>query len=454
MLVAVVVHVTAGPNLKRAVQTLASAALRMEVSVDGRLHIGFCPGLHVRLENVRIRNRGSDVASAAQASLGIELLPLLHKEVRIDALELRHVRISIERQPNGRLNLATLTKDNEASSPWHIAQVSLSDATLRYRDQQSGKGFDANSCDLGMRHLHLADQESASVLKRLSFTAVLACGNVRTKDQVWFDLKSSIAEKEGVFDFAPITMQLFGGKGSGTIRADFSGSVPEYRIHYSLSKFNVAEFLKAFSPRNVGDGPMDFSANLSMRGTTLDEAIRSAGGEAFLQAKDLTLEVGDLDQQLSRYESSQNLNLVDVGAFFLAGPVGIAVTKGYDFASILRNSGGHSQIRTLVSKWNIERGVAQAKDVAMVTKENRIALTGELDFVNRRFKDVTVALVDARGCARAQQKINGAFGNPEVEKPNVLMSLAGPARNLLRQAQGLIGRKCAVFYAGSVAAPH
>ena len=60
-------------------------------------------------------------------------------------------------------------------------------------------------------------------------------------------------------------------------------------------------------------------------------------------------------------ESSQNFNLVDVGALFFAGPLGLAVTKGFNFASIFQSSGGSSQIRTLVSEWHIERGVAQAQ---------------------------------------------------------------------------------------------
>jgi hypothetical protein len=132
---------------------------------------------------------------------------------------------------------------------------------------------------------------------------------------------------------------------------------------------------------------MDFSTNLSMKGKITDEMMRSAGGEASLHAHDLTLEIGDTDKQLSRYESSQTFNLIDLGALFFAGPLGLAVTKGYNFASIFQSSGGSTQIRTLVSKWNIEHGVAQAKDVAMATKENRIALKGGLDFVNGRFKE-------------------------------------------------------------------
>jgi uncharacterized protein involved in outer membrane biogenesis len=72
-LIAVVVLLILGVNAKRQVQTLASDALEMEVNVGGRLDIGFFPGLHITMENVRIRNRGSEIVSAAQASLGIEL---------------------------------------------------------------------------------------------------------------------------------------------------------------------------------------------------------------------------------------------------------------------------------------------------------------------------------------------------------------------------------------------
>jgi hypothetical protein len=454
ILIAVVVLLILGVNAKRQVQTLVSDALEMEVKVGGRLDIGFFPSLHITMENVQIRNRGSEIVSAAQASIGIELFPLLHKEVRMDSVGLKHVRISIERQHDGRFNFETRTELKRTFPPTDVARVSLSDATLLYTDQQSGKDLEADSCDLDMRHLQLSREQSAAPLESLSFTAVFACRKIPTKDFVLSDVKFSIDGKEGVFDLNPITMRVFGGTGSGNLRADFSGRVPEYHVHYSLSKFHLAEFFKTLSPKNVGDGPMDFSTNLSMKGKTTDEIVRSAGGEAFLHAHDLTLEIGDIDKELSHYEFSPSFNLVDVGVFFFAGPLGLAITKGYNFGSIFQSSGGSSEIRTLISKWQIERGVAQAKDVAMATKENRIALQGGLDFVNGRFKDVTVALIDAQGCPRVQQKIRGSFNKPEVEKLSVLTSLAEPARKLLRQGESLFGGHCEVFYAGSVAPPH
>ena len=125
--------------------------------------------------------------------------------------------------------------------------------------------------------------------------------------------------------------------------------MPEYHVHYSLSKFHLAEFFETLSPRNVGDGPMDFSTNLAMKGKTTDEMVRSAGGDASLHAHDFTLKIGDIDKELSRYEFSQSFNLVDVCAFFLAGPLVWRSRRDTTFRNF-QSSGGSSRSQTLVSK--------------------------------------------------------------------------------------------------------
>jgi AsmA protein len=218
-------------------------------------------------------------------------------------------------------------------------------------------------------------------------------------------------------------------------------------------QFRADELFSSLSSQHAGEGFLDFSATLTLQGFDADEMTRTAQGEAALRGANLRLNIGNLDEKFSRYESSQSFNLVDVGAFFLAGPLGPLVTKGYNFANIFMAPEGVTTIPTLISNWKVERGVAQAQDVAMTTQKNRLALRGGLDFVNRRFADVTVALLDAKGCARIEQKISGSFRQPEVTKPNVLISLAGPVRKLVTQAKDLLGEKCAVFYAGSVAPP-
>ena len=435
-------------------EAAASGALGMEVRVGGRMGIDFFPSLSVTLEDVHIRNHGEDIVSAKEARLGIDLLPLFHKEVRLGKLALQHPSFSIERDSDGKYNFDNSEAGRGTLPALNLGKVSLSDGTLNYTDKQSGEGFEAGDCKLDVRRLRLAEAKSSDFMKNLSFTAELACGEIRTKDFTVSNLVFSVAGKDGVFDFKPVMMRVFGGQGSGSIRADFSGAVPLYHIHYSLPQFRIEEFYKTLSQQKVVEGAMDFSADLSMQGKNVNEMTQTANGEASLRGEKLTLNGSDLDLEFSRYESSQHFNLVDVGAVLLGGPVGLVVTKGYNFASIIKGSGGTSAIRTLVSEWKIERGVAHAQDVAMATNKNRIALWGGLDFANGRFDDVTVVLIDTKGCAKVKQKISGPFQKPVVDKPNILVTLAGPALKLLKKGMKLFpGGGCEVIYAGSVAPP-
>jgi uncharacterized protein involved in outer membrane biogenesis len=440
-------------NAKQGLETAASDTLGMEVRVGGGVHLQFFTGLGVTLEDVTIRNLGSDVATAKQARLGIELVPLLHKRLRINSMALTHVRVSIEQGRDGRFNFEGPAGVQRSFPEIAWSNVSVSDGTLFFVDRRTGKGFHAGPCELLVNRLQLPARADARLLKHLSAGATVACREIRTKSLVMHEVKFPIDGEDGAFDLKPVTLRLFGGQGAGSIRADSRGAVPAYRVRYSLSKFQLEEFYKAFSPTSSGQGSMDFSADLSMAGSTIDQLTRSTGGHASLHAENLTLGIGDLDQQIADYESSQNFNLIDLGAVFFAGPFGLAVTKGYNFASIFRSSASRTHVQRLVSEWQVERGVAQAQDVAMATRKNRIALKGGLDFVNGRFKDVTVAVVDARGCATLVQRIRGSFDKPEVEKPSVLASLSGPVSRLLKRAGSLFGGKCDVFYAGSVAPP-
>lgn len=438
------------PRLEKA----ASEALGMEVRIGGRLGIAFSSNLNLRLDDVHIRNREMDFASAKEARLEIDFLPLLHKEVRIRKIRLKNPRISLMRDRHGVFNFEKRRETQKTFLTLDVDRISLSDGTFLYGDEQSGEKIEMGNFNLDIRSMRLAGWNSKEFLKTLSFTAEFTSKNIRTRSLMFSDVKFTCKGKNGILSFNPVKMRLFGGQGSGHIEADFSDQLPRYSIHTSLSKFRIEEYFKTISNKKVADGLMDFSANLSLRGNTLKMITQSANGEVSLRGKNLTLYGSDLDQEFARYESSQNFNLVDVGAFFFVGPIGLVVTKGYNFASIFRGSDSSSSIGTLFSEWQVEHGIAQAGDVAMATKKNRIALKGRINFVDERFDDVTVALIDARGCARVRQIIHGSFQKPVVEKPNVLISVAGPVLNLIRRAGNIItNRKCELFYTGSVPAP-
>jgi AsmA protein len=270
------------------------------------------------------------------------------------------------------------------------------------------------------------------------------------------DLGFSVEATDGVFDFKPVTMSVAGGRGSGSLRIDRSAAVPVLHLEYSLSKFRIEELSKGLPAEKSLSGSMDFSTALTMRGRTRVELRQSANGRMSLSGTNLTLSGVDLDKAYAGYSASQNFNLFDLGAFLLVGPFGLVVTRGYEFASLAVQAGGSTLIRTVVSRWKVEDGVAHAEDVAMATGETRLALHGGLDFVDDEFEEVLVALIDSNGCASVRQKVRGPFGKPVVEKPSFLASLAGPVANLLGKARELLpGSRgtCEVFYKGSVPPP-
>lgn len=439
---------------KPRVEAAASKAFGMDVTVEGRLRIGYIPRLHVTLENVRIRNRGTEIAFMEEAELAIKLLPLLEQELRYSSITLNRARISIERGRDGRYNYEKSPEVIAASHPLDLPLVSFAELIVAYRDKQSGSAFESKDCNgelTNMRH-----PGGVPFLTRASLSGQFACSDVHGKETKVSDLKFSVEATDGVFDFKPVTMRVFGGQGSGSLRMDRSAAVPLLHVSYSLSKFRIEEFFKRLPPGKSVSGVMNVSTALSMRGRTRVELRQSAKGEISLSGTNLTLAGVDLDKQLSKYESSQNFNLFDMTAFLFAGPIGLAVTKGIEFSSLAQQTGGSTQIRTVVSKWKVEKGVAYAKDVAMATSENRLALQGGLDFVDDEYDEVFVVLIDSNGCAKVRQRIRGPFSKPVVEKPSVLESLAGPVLNLLRKAGKLLpstGERCEVFYSGSVAPP-
>jgi len=445
-------------DAKPRLRAVASEALEMEVTVGGKFSIGFFPRLRVAMTDVHASKNGVEIASAGEIEAGIALLPLLHKEILIRSIGLKRLRLAIERDHDGKLNISRAPQAEATHPALSVARVSVTDATFLYSNKQAGKELEATECNLDVSRMRFSSGQAPGLLTNLSLAAELACDRMRTNEFAASDVQVSIRGKDGVFDLDPLTMVLFGGQGSGSLRADYSGSVPVYQLDFSLAKFRMDEFVKFLSPGNagrksIGEGAMDFTMKLLLRGRSADELKPSAEGEASVHGENLELEIGDLDKKFSRYESSQSFNLVDVGAFFFAGPLALGVTKGYDFARIFEGGAGSTTVRVLVSRWRVEHGVAHATDVAMATEKNRVALKGRLDFVTGRFDDVTIALIDDKGCARAKQRIRGPFSQPEVEKPDVLGTITGPARALVKEAKELFGGKCDVFYAGSVEPP-
>ncbi len=262
----------------------------------------------------------------------------------------------------------------------------------------------------------------------------------------------------GRFAAEQVSMDLFGGHGRGRLEARLGRGAPRYEADYYVSGTSLAALLEALNGRG-GEraalrGTLDFRAALSASGRTAAELKRTVRGRVSLSGTGLVLRGIDLNDVVSKLERSQNFNLVDAGAFLLAGPLGTAVTKSYNFVDLGLARGRRSRVERLMSEWKLGGGLAETGDVALATDKYRLAIKGRVALADLAFEDMTLAILDERGCAAYTQTLAGTLKEPRLGKLSMLESLAGPVLSVLGTAEKLVpGTSCKPFYTGSVPPP-
>jgi AsmA protein len=442
---------------KPQIEAAASKALGMEVRIKGRLGIALVPGIGISLKGVSVRNGEAEVVTVETMKIGLEFTALTRREIRITRIALIKPVFSLVRYKNGMFNYER-PGPAPPGSPFALDAISISQGKVVYTDELSGGRIKGDDFTATMRNLSYGGTDGAEPFRNVSFDGDIRCKTLTIDKSTVTNLAMRTAGVNGALDIGPVRMDIFGGTGSGSIHVDATGASPHYRVICTLSQCRVDELIQALSPgkmpRKSIEGLVNFSADLTATGTSVDEAKRSLTGDASLKGENLMLYNMDIDALIPKYERSQNFNLVDVGAFFLAGPFGPVLTKSYNFGSLYEElQGGKGSIRTFVSIWKVKRGVADATDVALATKKYRIAMKGGLNFNNDRFEDVTVAVLDKRGCAVYSQKVHGPFRKPKIEKVSILQSISGSVSNALKDAWKFVGGACKEFYSGSVAQP-
>ena len=250
-------------------------------------------------------------------------------------------------------------------------------------------------------------------------------------------------------------MDVIGGKGEGDVTADESESVAAYEVNLKVSKLDFEKLEESFGIKKVIGGKGDLSASLTVKEQGRRNLMRSLDGTFALRGNNLVTYTMDLDKVLSTYETSQKFHPADLAAFFVAGPLGVVALKGYHYGDVYYQAqGGKGVITQFISHWTIKNGEANATDCALATRHNRVALKGKLNLVSERFDNVTVALLDDKGCPILKQTISGSFGSPRAGAVSAVESLAGPFLDLYRKAKRFVqGGKCEIFYNGAVQQP-
>jgi AsmA protein len=334
--------------------------------------------------------------------------------------------------------------------------LSVSKSDIVFLDEKSDDKVTVNGLDFALENVSIDESGGKDLIKKLSFDGDLNIERFEEENYKISDLSFRTKARKGVFVLNAISTSKLHGKEDDKVTIDLTGKIPAFTIQYNESGLPVEEMLRRLSQEEVLEGEIDLEINLSMKGASLAEIKPTLNGEVSFQGENLIFHGLDIDDVISKFERSQEFDLLDMGSTFFLGPIGPVITKGSDFAQVYSalQKEKDSEIQKLICSWDIKNGVAEATDVALATKKHRIAMVGKLDFVNEQFLDVTIAVLDSKGCAVVSQEMHGSFSNPEINTMNTIQALMGPVMGVLdNTTKMLLMKKCKVFYKGSLEHP-
>ncbi len=441
---------------KPAIEEAVSKSLGMEFKIRGKASLRLFPRPRLTLPDVHLSHGGRDILSAEELLAAPRWIPLiLHREVSIDRVSLQNPKIRIEKSSQGRMTDETAVRRDTAqgdtvSRPGSISLVSVQHGDVSYIDRSSGTSVELENLGLQLTDLswgQSAAREPLALLKSLSLHGTLHAMTLQMGTFKASDLTCGIQDEAGLLQLDPTAITLFGGSSRGSLTLDLRGSSPRIHVVQAASQVDLTQVF----PVQIFFGKAQASLDVAGTGKDQRAITTTITGQVSIRSDHISINSLDVDGLIADYNRTQNFSLIDLGSLLIAGPFAPLLTKGADF-SRLRFVGQmgrrKSEIRKVVSDWQIVNGIATTKDVAFATPKNTVAFRGDLNLLNGRYQNFFVATVDQQGCAQVKQQITGPFAHPNAE--GSASSGLGAFKSAFRKVKNLFrSQRCDLFYSGS-----
>lgn len=357
----------------------------------------------------------------------------------------------LDERKNGAFNLeqalGRIEKKKLAARAFSVSG-DVHHGTLQFTDEVSETTLDFGELDLNFEDLR-PDPNN-----QLSFTGRLEAGRLRIHEVEIQNLNGTLTANGGVYNIQPLEFSIFEGEVKGRLSADRREAQPTFRAELSAGKISLARLYRDLAGQELLEGAVSVEADLSAPG--LQGIINGLNGSVKISGTNIILHGFDLDGFIADFRKNRKVDLVDIGSYLFAGPIGVLIKEGYDLSGLYRNLDREKRetLEKFEFNWLFENGRARTQDVAFRTNENRVAFRGFLDLPQRRYGEFTLGVLDRRGCAEITEEITGPLSKPTVKKTGLMRFHAGPLADVLGKVLEIFDpEECQLFYSGQVAHP-
>jgi AsmA protein len=446
---------------KSEIEAAASEGTHMHVTIQGTLERKRWFPLTVIVRGLQFQNREEPVVTLDNVECSsLELIPLMRRRLRMGTCKVDGFTVAIVRGADGHFNFERTTPRPRplpgagSAPPALLASRVIARGgayTFSVRGEPAraeiiGISGDVNNFAIG--------RPPEGIRRAFSFKGELAFDTLQRDVLKLTAMKSKVSAAGGYFMLDDLSLDAFGGKGTGTFAADTSERTPRYELSLEVPRCRVEHLLEGLRTEPVIGGEAALSMHVRAAGRNKDELTQTLSGDVSLSGSNLQTHDLDLDKLIHKFDKTRGFNLIDLAAFFVAGPLGPIATKGYDFGRVYQQLGtGEGTLDRLLTKWRIDDGIAEAKDCALATKKNRVAFVGKIDLVHGLYQDAAIAVLNERGCSRYTEKLTGPVGGRQPIATRTMKAIAGPFVGLFQKMQLAFDPNCDVFYSGSVPQP-
>jgi AsmA protein len=337
--------------------------------------------------------------------------------------------------------------------PFDFNKLDIRKSKVNFTHSDS-RTFSVDNIDIALENLRFKHPPNSGSLTGLKSTwGVMALKQLKVPGLNALDINLNIIGKNDSLDIEFSSASQVARSEKGNLFMDISKKERAYKLQYTVKDASLEYFMDKFYKKKFMKGLIDYSLDLHSTGETWPILKKNMAGKIEISGDSIYLSGVDIDKVLRKFERSQNFNLTDVGAVLIAGPVGLAVTKGSDFVSLATvnlNPKHQTFIRELNTKWKLEDRQLISEDVAFATLQNRVAFSGRIDFARDSIPGLTIAVVDKNGCSLMDQKLYGKTNNLKTGKLNITKTLFGSVVNFVNV---IVGKDCKPVYSGKVKAP-